>query len=162
MNTKMLLEKLFEKKDLSAAQMQSLLRSCVNGELTESQIAGMLIGLRMKGETIEEISGLIQGMRKQAIAFPTIPDAIDTCGTGGDKKGTFNISTAVALVVAGAGITVVKHGNKAASSRCGSADVLSELGVTIMLTPEEAKKVLQKVISSGDEKNCSNKKRTWY
>ncbi len=144
MNNINLLEKIFEKKDLSATEIQFLLTSCINSELNESQIAGLLIGLRMKGETIEEISGLIQGMRKQMIAFPAISEAIDTCGTGGDKKGTFNISTAVAFVVAGAGISVVKHGNKAASSLCGSADVLSELGVNIMLTPEQATKVLKK------------------
>jgi anthranilate phosphoribosyltransferase len=101
----------------------------------------MLIALKMKGETVDEISGFILGMRKYSIAFPPSHDAIDTCGTGGDGIGTFNISSTVAFVVAGAGIPVIKHGNKAASSKCGSADVLLSLGVNIMLTPEQAKKV---------------------
>ena len=144
MNNKTL-EKLFENKDLSAQEVQILLDSCINGELNDSQIAGMLIAFRVKGETVEEITGLIQGMRKYMVSFSSIFDAIDTCGTGGDGKGTFNISTAVALVVAGAGVCIVKHGNRAASSHCGSADVLEELGVYTNLTPEQAKKIFEKV-----------------
>jgi len=145
MNAKQLLEKLYQQKDLSSEEIQFLLESCVNNEMTDSQIAAFLIGLRIKGETVEEISGLIQGMRKHIVAFPEFPNAIDTCGTGGDGSGTFNISTTVAFVVAGAGVSVAKHGNKAASSKCGSADVLVELGVNIILSPEQAKEVLRKV-----------------
>jgi anthranilate phosphoribosyltransferase len=140
MENKYLLEKIIEKKNVSSIEIESLLGSCINGELTNEQLAAMLIGLRMKGETVDEILGLIHAMRKLCIPFLTDSFAIDTCGTGGDGTGSFNISTTVALVVAGAGIPVIKHGNKAASSLCGSADVLSLLGVNIMLTPEQAKK----------------------
>ena len=145
MNNKELLEKLYAGKDLSSGEIQFLLQNCINDGLTNSQIAAFLIALRMKDETVEEVSGLIQGMREHMIALPGISYAIDTCGTGGDGSGTFNISTTVAFVVAGAGVPVVKHGNKAASSQCGSADVLSELGVAIFLRPEQAKKVFEKV-----------------
>lgn len=145
MDTKQLLEKLYTKKDLTSKEIQTLLTSCIKGDLSEIQLAAFLMGLRIKGETVEEISGLIHGMRKHMIAFPKFEDAIDTCGTGGDDAGTFNISTIVALVVAGAGVPVVKHGNKAASSQCGSADVLSELGVEVMLEQKDAKKVFEKV-----------------
>jgi len=140
-----LLEKLFEKNDLSVEEIESLLNSCIHRELNEIQMAGMLIGLRIKGETVEEILGLINGMRKHSINFPATQTAIDTCGTGGDGRGTFNISTTVAFVVAGAGVPVIKHGNRSASSKCGSADVLSALGVSIMLSPEQAKKVFDSV-----------------
>jgi anthranilate phosphoribosyltransferase len=145
MKNNKILEKLFDSKNLSAHEVQIFIESCINEELTESQIAGFLVGLRMKGETIEEIESLIQAMRKHMISFQASADGIDTCGTGGDRMGTFNISTAVSFVVAGAGVPIVKHGNKAQSSLCGSADVLAELGVLIMLTPQEAKKVFEKV-----------------
>ena len=106
---------------------------------TEAQIAAYLMGLRMKGETIEEITGSVQAMRDLAVRVPiTDPQVVDTCGTGGDKSQTFNISTAAALVVAGAGITVAKHGNRSVSSHSGSADVLSALGVNIELSPQIA------------------------
>jgi anthranilate phosphoribosyltransferase len=145
MNNKQLLEKIFTQKDLSSEEIQFLLSSILKGDLHEVQIAAFLVGLRMKGETTEEIYGLIQGMRKYMITIPTVANAIDTCGTGGDGSGTFNISTIVALVVAGAGVPVIKHGNKAASSLCGSADVLAQLGVHIILEPKYAKIVLEKV-----------------
>ena len=145
MENKLLLEKIIEKQNISSEEIESLLNSCVSGELPNEQLAAMLIALRMKGETVDEITGLIHAMRKLSISFPTDSFAIDTCGTGGDGKGSFNISTAVAFVVAGAGVRVIKHGNRAASSQCGSADVLSALGVTIILTPEQAKKVFDSV-----------------
>ena len=145
MNNKLLLEKLFEKKDLEASEIEYLLNSCISDKLNDIQLGAMLISLRMKGETTDEIIGLIKGMRKHSIPFISVSDAVDTCGTGGDGLGTFNISTTAAFVVAGAGVPVIKHGNKAASSRCGSADVLSTLGVNIMLTPEHAKKVFDVV-----------------
>jgi anthranilate phosphoribosyltransferase len=145
MKNNLLLEKIFEKKDLSPVEIEFLLDSCIGGELTDAQLAAMLIGLRMKGETTDEISGLIRGMRKHSINFSVASEAIDTCGTGGDGRGTFNISTVVSFVVAGAGVPVIKHGNKAASSKCGSADVLSALGVDIMLSPEQSKKVFESV-----------------
>lgn len=145
MENKLLLEKIIQKENLLSQEIASLLDSCVSGELTNEQLAAMLIALRMKGETVDEITGLIHEMRNLSIPFPTDSFAIDTCGTGGDGKGSFNISTAVAFVVAGAGVPVIKHGNRAASSQCGSADVLATLGVNFMLTPEQAKDVFDTV-----------------
>ncbi|HVA96826.1 MAG TPA: anthranilate phosphoribosyltransferase [Candidatus Acidoferrales bacterium] len=145
MNTIYYLNKLVDKQDLTGDEIRSLFAAVSKGELDPIQIAAVLIALRMKGETVEEIGSLIQEMRSHIVDFPAYPDAIDTCGTGGDGTGTFNISTTVAFVAAGAGIQIIKHGNKAASSKCGSADVLSELGVNIMLTPEQANNVFKKV-----------------
>ncbi len=145
MNSKQLLEKLFNKENLTSVEISFLLNKFIAGELNDSQMAAFLIALRMKGETTEEIVGLIQVMREHMIAFPQIANAVDTCGTGGDGVGTFNISTTVAFVVAGAGVPVIKHGNRAASSSCGSADVLSELGVNIILQPNQAEKVFEKI-----------------
>lgn len=139
------LTKLLEKKDLSTGEIRSFLDGIVSGEVNASQTTAFLIALRMKGETVEEIVALIEGMRKYMISIVGIKNAVDTCGTGGDGAGTFNISTTVAFVAAGAGITVVKHGNRAATSKCGSADVLEALGVNILLKPEQAKEVAEKV-----------------
>jgi anthranilate phosphoribosyltransferase len=145
MNSKQVLEKLFNKENLTSEEISFLLNEFIAGELNDSQMTAFLIALRMKGETTDEIIGLINTMREHMVAFPKISDAIDTCGTGGDGTGTFNISTTVAFVVAGAGVPVIKHGNRAASSNCGSADVLSELGVNTILQPSDAKKVFDKV-----------------
>jgi len=145
MNSKQLLEKLFNRIDLTSEEISFLLNQFINGELNDYQMAAFLTALRMKGETVEEIIGLITAMRKHMIHFPKIDSAIDTCGTGGDSSGTFNISTTVAFVTAGAGVPIIKHGNRAASSRCGSADVLTQLGVNIMLQPDQAKKVFDSV-----------------
>jgi anthranilate phosphoribosyltransferase len=103
------------------------------GEMTPVQTAGIVIALRAKGESVEEMAGFVDSMRAHATPLRVPEGAIDTCGTGGDRAGTFNISTAAALVAAGAGVPVAKHGNRAASSRCGSADVLEALGVDISL-----------------------------
>jgi anthranilate phosphoribosyltransferase len=144
MNSKELLEKLLHKTDLTGDEIKFFLNEFIAGNINEFQMTAFLIALRMKGETIEEITGLIRGMREHMISFPEFPKAFDTCGTGGDGTGTFNISTTVAFVVAGAGVPVIKHGNKAASSLCGSADVLSQLGVNIILTPSDAQAVFEK------------------
>ncbi|GAB4509140.1 MAG: anthranilate phosphoribosyltransferase [Anaerolineae bacterium] len=125
---------------LQASEAESVMNQIMRGEATEAQIGAYLMGLRMKGETQAEITGSAQAMRANAEHVPTQmagSQLLDTCGTGGDKSGTFNISTTVAFVAAGAGIPVAKHGNRASTSKCGSADVLQELGVNLDLTPEQ-------------------------
>lgn len=125
---------------LQAEEAESVMNQIMRGEATEAQIGAYLMALRMKGETQDEIVGSARAMRSNATKVPIGIDGanlLDTCGTGGDKSGTFNISTTVAFVAAGAGMKVAKHGNRAASSKCGSADVLAELGVNLDLTPEQ-------------------------
>lgn len=125
---------------LQPEDAESVMNQIMNGDATEAQIGAYLMGLRMKGETQNEITGSAQAMRANSEHVPTKyggVELLDTCGTGGDKSGTFNISTTVAFVAAGAGIPVAKHGNRAATSQCGSADVLAELGVNLDLTPEQ-------------------------
>jgi len=121
---------------LSAEEAEDVMDEIMGGQATPAQIAGFLIALRAKGETVDEITGCARAMRRAATRVePSSPDLIDTCGTGGDGAGTFNISTTTAFVVAGAGLRVAKHGNRSVSSRSGSADVLSALGVNLELTP---------------------------
>jgi anthranilate phosphoribosyltransferase len=120
-------------EDQSAAAMTEIM----DGAATPAQIAGFVVALRAKGETVDEVVGLVKTMRAFSQRIEVSGDLLDTCGTGGDRTGTFNVSTAAALVCAGAGVKVAKHGNRAASSRCGSADVLEALGVKIDLQPEE-------------------------
>jgi anthranilate phosphoribosyltransferase len=133
---------------LNASEAESVMNQIMAGDATEAQIAAYLMGLRMKGETQDEITGSAQAMRANAEKVPTRYsgfDLLDTCGTGGDRSGTFNISTTVAFVAAGSGVPVAKHGNRAASSKCGSADVLSELGLNLDLTPEQVGTCLDEV-----------------
>src|SRR5216110_267608 len=108
----------------------------MSGEATPSQMGGLLMALRVRGETVDEITGAVRTMRSKMLAVDAPADAIDVVGTGGDASGSFNISTCAAFIVAGAGVPVAKHGNRALSSRCGAADVLAALGVRIELTPE--------------------------
>src|SRR6266705_834848 len=108
----------------------------MSGEATPSQMGGLLMALRVRGETIDEITGAVSTMRSKMLAVEAPPDAIDVVGTGGDASGSFNISTCAAFIVAGAGVPVAKHGNRALSSRCGAADVLAALGVRIDLAPD--------------------------
>jgi anthranilate phosphoribosyltransferase len=124
---------------LRADEAEAVMNQIMNGEASEAQIGAYLMGLRMKGETEAEILGSARAMRANAVQVPTRADGdlLDTCGTGGDRSGTFNISTTVAFVAAGAGIRIAKHGNRASTSKCGSADVLAELGVNLDLTPEQ-------------------------
>ena len=125
-------------RDLDAGSMTAVMRTIMTGEATESQIGGFLIGLRMKGETVEEIAAAARVMRGLAASVPVAPEGlVDTAGTGGDVSGTFNISTTAALIAAGAGVRIAKHGNRSGSSRSGSADVLQSAGVNIDLTPEQ-------------------------
>jgi anthranilate phosphoribosyltransferase len=116
---------------LSEADAETAFEIMMSGNATPAQMGGFLMGLRVRGETVEEITGAARAMRAKALAIEAPPEAIDTCGTGGDGQGTFNVSTATALVVAGAGVPVAKHGNRNLSSKCGSADILAALGVNI-------------------------------
>ncbi|HEU0071597.1 MAG TPA: anthranilate phosphoribosyltransferase [Alphaproteobacteria bacterium] len=116
---------------LSQAQAEEAFEIIMSGNATPSQIGAMLMGLRLRGETVDEITGAARVMRAKAVPIQAPPGAIDTCGTGGDASGTFNISTGAAIVVAGCGVPVAKHGNRAASSKSGSADVLAALGVNL-------------------------------
>jgi anthranilate phosphoribosyltransferase len=130
-----LLSRLLVGDSLSEAEAAAAMREIMEGAATPAQFAGFVVALRAKGETIEEVVGLVQTMREYAAPLEVEGDLLDTCGTGGDRAGTFNVSTAAALVCAGAGAKVAKHGNRAASSKCGSADVLEALGVKIDLEP---------------------------
>jgi len=121
---------------LDAAHAASAFKTLMSGAATPAQIAGFLMALRVRGETVDEITGAARVMREMALKVPAPADAIDTCGTGGDASGTYNISTAVAFVAAGAGVKVAKHGNKALTSKSGSADVLRALGVKLELPPD--------------------------
>ncbi len=132
---------------LQTEQAEAVMTQIMTGGASEAQIGAYLMGLRMKGETTEEITGSALAMRSAASTVPTNVegDLLDTCGTGGDKSGSFNISTTVAFVAAGAGIPVAKHGNRAASSKCGSADVLAELGLNLDLSPEQVGRCVDEV-----------------
>lgn len=122
--------------DLTEAQAESVMEQIMTGGATDAQIGGLLVALRLKGETADEITGFARAMRRQATSVPANRSPLaDTCGTGGDEKGTINISTMAAFVAAGAGLAVSKHGNRSVSSQCGSADVLQELGVKLDLEP---------------------------
>lgn len=131
-----LLSKLIHGGSLAADETASAMREIMEGAASPAQIAGFVIALRAKGETTDEVVGFVKTMRAFAKRVEVGDDVLDTCGTGGDRTGTFNVSTAAALVCAGAGVKVAKHGNRAASSRCGSADVLEALGVKIDLAPD--------------------------
>lgn len=127
---------------LSEIEMTECMREIMEGTATDAQIAAFLVALRMKGENIDEITAAARVMREKSVKIKAPEGVVDTCGTGGDMAGTFNISTTSALVVAAAGIPVAKHGNRSVSSRCGSADVLEALGVKIDLPPEKVEKCL--------------------
>ncbi|MEP7284898.1 MAG: anthranilate phosphoribosyltransferase [Chloroflexota bacterium] len=140
------LSKVSRRQDLTEAEAEAAMDEIMTGAATPSQIGGYLMALRVKGETIDEITGSARSMRRAANHPPVAADGlIDTCGTGGDGTGTFNISTTVAFVVAGAGVNVAKHGNRSASSKSGSADVLGALGVNLNLTPEQAGECIDQV-----------------
>jgi anthranilate phosphoribosyltransferase len=127
---------LLRREDLSEQQAGAAMGSVLAGEATPAQIAAFATGLRIKGETATEVTGLVRAMLAAAAPLEVPGPLLDTCGTGGDRAGTFNVSTLTALVAVGAGQRVVKHGNRAMSGRCGSADLLEALGVAITLPPE--------------------------
>jgi anthranilate phosphoribosyltransferase len=137
---------LCERRDLSREQMRAVMRVIMTGEATPAQIGGFLIALRMKGETIDEITAAAEVMRELATHVGVSgPHVVDTCGTGGDAVNTFNISTASAFVAAAAGAKVAKHGNRSVSSHSGSADVLEAAGVSLELTPEQVAQCIDEV-----------------
>lgn len=143
---KQCIQHLFEGKDLSLEQSRAAMMQIMSGQATDAQIAAFLTALRMKGETVQEITGCALAMRKVATCIDAGgADAIDTCGTGGDTSGTFNVSTAAGIVAAAAGVPVAKHGNRSVSSSSGSADVLQQLGVNIEAPKEVVEKCLRDV-----------------
>lgn len=140
-----LITRLLRRDDLSEDEAAEAMDVVMRGEAHPAQLAGLLIGLAMKGERPAELVGLARTMRARGVAIDAGADAVDTCGTGGDRSGTFNISTAAAIVVAGAGLPVVKHGNRSVSSHCGSADVLEALGVTVTAPPPVVQRAVREV-----------------
>jgi anthranilate phosphoribosyltransferase len=132
--------------DLTKQESYDTMNEIMSGSATEAQIAAFLMGLRLKGETVEEIAGCAKSMREKAVPIHTQRGSvIDTCGTGGDGSGTFNISTCAAIIASAAGAVVAKHGNRAVSSQAGSADVLKELGVNLEVTPARTSAILDKI-----------------
>lgn len=143
---KEILNKIVRGENLNEEEAYEAMNEIMQGITTPAQIASFLTALRVKGETVEEITGCARAMRENAVSLKeTYPLAVDTCGTGGDTKGTFNISTVAALVVAGTGVMVAKHGNRGVSSKSGSADVLEALGIHINLTPSQVEGCLQEL-----------------
>ena len=145
---KEILSKIVKKIDLSEEEMTEIITDILSGNLTEAQIGAFMGALATKGETFEELAGAAKAMRRKAKRIQVTSQSqtvIDTCGTGGDGLKTFNISTTVAFVLAGAGVTVAKHGNRSVSSQCGSADVLEALGVKLDTQPELVEEIIEKI-----------------
>ena len=141
-----LLNKIVDNNNISFDEAKSAMENIMNGTLTQAQIASLITALRIKGETKDEISGFVTAMKNGAIRLPqSFPNAVDTCGTGGDKLNTFNISTTAAIVAAGAGVIIAKHGNRSASSKSGSADVLEALGINLNVTTETELRALNEI-----------------
>jgi anthranilate phosphoribosyltransferase len=140
------LAKVVQNTDLRESEMAQAMEEIMEGKATPAQLGALLTALRMKGETVEEVTGAARIMRQKATRIDArSPVIVDTCGTGGDGQKTFNISTTTAFVVAAAGLTVAKHGNRAVSSSCGSADVLEALGVRIDVSPDVVEECLQQI-----------------
>jgi len=143
---KTFINKIVEGNNLTREEASMAMDMIMQGNATPSQIAAFITALRIKGETIDEITGLAEKMREHAITiYPHSQNLVDTCGTGGDLSGTFNISTVSALVAAGAGVPIAKHGNRSVSSRCGSADLLEALGVKIDIEPKRVEECIDRV-----------------
>ena len=140
------LRKIIDKQNLDQDSMASMLMDIFSGHITEAQIGAFMAGLAVKGETFEELAGAARAMRRKAYRIQANSKrVIDTCGTGGDSSGSFNISTTTAIVVAGCGITVAKHGNRSITSQCGSADLLEKLGVKIDTDPEIVEEAVNEI-----------------
>ena len=141
------IQKLVERSDLTEQEARAVMEEIMTGQATDAQVAGFLTALRMKGETSTELIGFARVMREKAEPLwnGEVPAVLDTCGTGGDGSGTFNISTAAAFVAAGAGVKVAKHGNRSASSRCGSADVMEALGLDIQMPIDRLRRAITEV-----------------
>lgn len=140
------ISKVVERIDLKEDEMSEVTKEMMEGTATPSQIAAFLAGLRMKGETISEITGAAKVMIRKATKIKSdLHNVVDLCGTGGDQQGTFNVSTAASFIAAGAGVPVAKHGNRSVSSQVGSADVLEELGANIAISPNGAEQCLREV-----------------
>lgn len=137
------IREVMNKNNLSYEDARSAMTEIMDGTATQAQIAAFLMGLRMKGETIDEITASAVAMREKAVRLIPGRDVIDIVGTGGDEVGTFNISTTAAFVIAAAGVPVAKHGNRSVSSKSGAADVLEKLGVNLLLTAEQSEQVLR-------------------
>ena len=142
---KQILEQILDKQNLTRDEAFNVMFSIMLGEFDDPQIAGFLMALRSKGETVDEITGFAQAMREKMITIQLQTPAIDMCGTGGDALGTFNISTTATFVVAGAGVHVAKHGNRSMTSKSGSADVLQALGIAIDKSVEESTKDIEEI-----------------
>jgi anthranilate phosphoribosyltransferase len=138
--------KLVERKNLTKDEAKESMTEIMQGKTTPSQLSAFITALRMKGEVVDEITGCAEAMRNAALHLKINADTIvDTCGTGGDKTNTFNISTAVAFIASGGGLTVAKHGNRCVSSQCGSADVLEHSGINLNAKPEKVKECIEKI-----------------
>lgn len=142
------LHRVCDRRSLSSGEALEAMQIILGGAASEAQIAGFLVALRMKGETVEELVGFARAMRRMAAPVDpglTGEPLLDTCGTGGDGSSTFNISTVAAFVVAGAGVRVAKHGNRSISSHCGSADLLESFGVRVPMSPEECARAIREI-----------------
>lgn len=137
--------KLSKKENLNYEEAKEVMNEIMSGKATAVQMSSYLTALSMKGETIEEITGSAAGMRANCIKLLHNMEVLEIVGTGGDNSNSFNISTASAIVIAAGGVAVAKHGNRAASSKCGAADVLEELGININISPEKSREILSKI-----------------
>ncbi|MFC1517301.1 anthranilate phosphoribosyltransferase [Candidatus Margulisiibacteriota bacterium] len=146
MDIKQAINKVVEKKSLTETESFEIMNKMMSGEASPAQIGAFITALRMKGETIEEITGMAKSMRKFAQNItPQHEHLVDTCGTGGDHSGTFNVSTTASFIAAGAGVAIAKHGNRSVTSKSGSADVLEALGIKIDLKPAQVEECINKV-----------------
>ena len=146
MNMQQAITAVTERRDLSQAEMRAVMNIIMTGDATQAQVGGFLIGLRMKGETVDEITGAVEAMRALATGVEAVGEhVIDTCGTGGDSSGVFNVSTACAFIVAAAGGQVAKHGNPSISSKSGSSDLLETAGLNLTLKPNQVAQCIRQV-----------------